>query len=233
MAAVGAIPAVRAERSSAGEILPMAPNTLTRSRSGATLIETMVTVAITGFAMTSIYIGSIAVQKSFRAAQMYSTTQAGQLRVIDYVALDLRRAVDWTPVGNEVRMKIPNFYDNTNPEKPIPRHPRVSKNGEVYYGTSPADLIDIRYYTVERTNSAGRRVNDVCRAVTSGGKTTDTVLVTGAEEFKPVYQQSDTKRQVVYTKISFPPVFRPFINSGDVYKDGTTTFATTMVRNKR
>ena len=64
-------------------------------------------------------------------------------------------------------------------------------------------------------------------------QTTETVLVKGAEEFKPVYEQNDKKRQVVYTKISFPPVFRPFINSGDVYKDGTATFATTMVRNKR
>jgi hypothetical protein len=200
---------------------------------GATLMETMMTVTITAIAISSIYIGSITLQKSFRAAQLYSTTQAGQLRVIDYVSMDLRRAVDWTPSGNEVSMKIPNYYDYTDPNRPIPRNPRVSKNGEVYYGSGPGDVINIRYHTVERTDSFGRTVSDVYRGVTSGGTTRNTVLVTGAEEFKPVYEQSDTKRQVVYTKISFPPVFRPFIASGDVYKDGTTTYATTMVRNKR
>jgi Tfp pilus assembly protein PilW len=205
----------------------------TRAVTGTTLVETTVSLAITTIAIGAIYVGSMALQKSFRAAQHYSVTQAAQLRVLDYVASDLRRAVHWTASGNEVRMKIPNFYDTTDAAHPTPRDPRVSANGEVYYGASPADVTEVRYYTLERTDGSGRKVSDVYRSVSSGGTTRSTVLVKGVEEFKPVYEQSDANQQVVRTKISFPPIFRPFIESGNVYKDGTATFATTMVRNKR
>jgi Tfp pilus assembly protein PilW len=205
----------------------------TRAVTGTTLVETMLSLAITTIAVGAIYVGSITLQKSFRAAQHYADAQAGQLRVLDYVAMDLRRAVDWTASGNELRMKIPNFYDATDEAHPTPRDPRVSANGEVYYGASPADITEVRYYSLERTDKSGRKISDVYRAVTSGGNTRSTVLVKGVEEFKPVYEQSNSNQQVVRTKISFPPMFRPFIESGNVYKDGTATFATTMVRNKR
>jgi hypothetical protein len=199
-------------------------------------MESVIAVAITAFALSSIYIATITLQKSFRAAQQYAVTQAAQLRVIDYVALDLRRGVDWNATsdsGKELTVWLPNYYDNSNPDRPVPRDPKVGPNREVYYGSSPNDRIQVRYYATERIDSHGARVNDVHRAVTYGGQTEDTVLVTGAEAFEPVYDQDDTKRQVVYTKITFPPAFRPFINSGNAYRDGTSTFATTMVRNKR
>ena len=199
-------------------------------------MESVIAVAITAFALSSIYIASITLQKSFRAAQQYSVTQAAQLRVIDYVALDLRRGVDWNATsGNskELTVWLPNYYDSTNPDRPIPRDPKVGPNKEVYYGTNPQDRIKVRYYATQRTDAMGASVNDVHRAVTYGGQTEDTVLVTGAEAFEPVYDQDDAKKQVVYTKITFPPAFRPFINSGNSFRDGTSTFATTMVRNKR
>lgn len=211
-----------------------------RSSAGVSIAETLISISITAFAIGAIYVGSVTLQKSFRASQQYAATQAAQLRVIDYVALDLRRAVQWKAEsgGTELTILIPDYYDgdveDRTAPRPSPRYPRVAKNGGVYYGDTSTDLVKIRYYAVERTDSHGTKLKDIRREVTRDGKTREKVLVTGAQDFEPLYDEdADTKGQIVHTKVSFPPSFRPFINSGDAYRDGTTTFATTLVRNKR
>lgn len=221
----------------------MGVSTLLRSRSGVSLAESLVAISITAFAISAIYIGSSALQKSFKASHHYAATQAAQLRVIDYVSLDLRRAVDWKAEngGTELVLKIPNYYtgdveDRSLETKPSPRHPRVAKNGSVYYGEDANDLVTVRYYTSDRQDSSGTTVKDVWREVIYRDASLNKpakLLVTGVKDFQPIYREDDPKGQIVYTKISFPPSFRPFIDSGDAYRDGTTTFATTMVRNKR
>lgn len=206
------------------------------SRSGATLAESLIAVAITTFAISSIYVGSITLQKSFRASQHYAATQAAQMRVIDYVSMDLRRAVQWqadASGGKELVLWLPNYYLKKEDGNLVARHPQVGSNGQVYYGSSGQDLVKVRYYATERRDDHGLLVNDIRRAVTHDNKTEETLLVTGAQDFQPVFDEDDTKGQVVHTKVSFPPSFRPFISTGNGFRDGTSTYATTMVRNKR
>ena len=213
---------------------------------GGSLVEVMVSVAITVIAISAIYVGSITLQKSFRAAQHYTTTQAAQLRVIDYVAMDLRRAVGYPSAATsastvglpsgavpELELLIPNYYDISDPDKPKPRVPKIGPNGEIYYGTSASDLVKISYFTVKSTGSSGQNLCDVYRAVTANGVVKTTQLVSGAEDFTLTFAADDPKQQLVSTKITFPPMFRPLVGTGNIYKDGTATYATTLVRNKR
>src|SRR6476469_4621914 len=135
-----------------------------RGVAAATLLETAVSVSITAFAISALFVGSITLQKSFRAAEQYSVTQAAQLRVLDYVAMDLRRATGWPPAtASEIQVSIPNYYDTTDPANPKPREPKVAR-GVVYYGQNSSDFLKVRYYTTQHTDGTGRLVNDVHRS---------------------------------------------------------------------
>src|SRR5215213_7322368 len=102
----------------------MRPQYARHSRTGGSLIETLVSVSITAAAMSALYVGSVTLQKSFRAARQYAETQAAQMRVIDYVAGDLRTAIsypDAATVGSTeglppgatlvLQLIVPNYYD--------------------------------------------------------------------------------------------------------------------------
>ncbi len=203
-------------------------------RSGASMVETVVTTAISAVAIGALYVGSTAVQKSFKAAQHYAESQEAQLRIIDYLGRDLRSATGWPTVSTkEITLDIPNYYDRSNPDRPKPTTPKVGEGGAIYYGTSAQDKVRVRYYTTETPGAGGRKLVDVHRSVTSSGITDDQVIVSGADTFEITFDPSDSKKQIVRAKITFPPMFRPFVDSGDVFRDGTATHASILVRNKR
>lgn len=193
---------------------------------GFTLVETLFGTTILTMAIGAIYVGSLSLQKSFRAAQHYSSTHAAQLRVLDYVSLDLRRAYAVKQGTKEITMLIPDYYDRTDPAKPKARYPRV-ENGRIVYGSSQG--VKVRYYITTRNDGNGRSVNDLFRE--QGGESR--LLVSGIQEFEPAYEDNDPRRQIVKTAITFPPIFRAFAVSDAATRNATATHAATMVRNKR
>lgn len=193
---------------------------------GFTLVETLFGATILSLAIGAIYVGSLSLQKSFRAAQHYSATHAAQLRVLDYVSLDLRRAYAVKQGTKEITMLIPDYYDRTDPAKPKARYPRV-ENGRIVYGSSAG--VKVRYYITTRAGDGGRPVNDLFRE--EGG--VSKLLVSGIQEFEPAYEDNDPRRQIVKTAITFPPIFRAFATTDAATKNATATHAATMVRNKR
>jgi type II secretory pathway pseudopilin PulG len=191
-----------------------------------TLVETLFGTTILSIAIGSIYVGSMALQKSFRAAQHYSSTHAAQMRVLDYVSMDLRRAFAVKQGNKEITLLIPDYYDRTDPAKPKARHPRV-ENNRVVYGNAAG--IKVRYYITTRPDHSGRPVNDLFREEAGVAK----LLVSGIQEFEPTYADDDPNRQIVKTAITFPPIFRAFAVSDVATRNATATHAATMLRNKR
>ena len=191
-----------------------------------TLVETLIGTTILSLAMGAIYMGSLSLQKSFRAAQHYSATHSAQLRVLDYVSLDLRRAYAVKQGAKEITMLIPDYYDRTDPAKPKARYPRI-ENGRIVYGSSQG--VKIRYYITTRNDDTGRPVNDLFREESGVSK----LLVSGIQEFEPAYEDNDPRRQIVKTAITCPPIFRAFAVTDAATKNATATHAATMVRNKR
>lgn len=204
----------------------MRTSQLRASRSAFTLIETIFGISILSIATAAIYIGSLSLQRSFRAAKHYSTTHAAQLRVLDYVSLDLRRAYAVKQGDKEITMLIPDYYDRANPSHPKARYPKVV-NGRVVYGNTNG--IKVRYYITTRIDASNRKINDLFREENGVSK----LLVSGIEEFEPAYADDDPRRQIVKTAITFPPIFRAFATTDAVTKNATATHAATMVRNKR
>jgi hypothetical protein len=87
-------------------------------------------------------------QRSFAALEGYSTAEGDQLRVSDYIALDVRRALTASVDANNVlTITIPNYYDaNNNNPKWSNAHallPSFDLNGAIRYG---AGTTTIKYY---------------------------------------------------------------------------------------
>jgi len=63
---------------------------------GFTLVELLIATGISGVIGAALLTGSVIMQKSFAASRHHIDAQAEQLRLIDYMGLDLRRALKVT-----------------------------------------------------------------------------------------------------------------------------------------
>ena len=72
---------------------------LRRALAAMTLVEVMMSAATGSLILGAILTSGVALQRSYMAVEAYSTAGGDQLRVLDYVALDCRRAMSATING--------------------------------------------------------------------------------------------------------------------------------------
>src|SRR3982751_1893009 len=91
----------------------MRRNKLTTRRAGYTLSEMMIGMGTGTFVLVALILGSVSLQKSFTGGDAYATAQDSQLRVMDYLTRDLRRASSATVSGDgtQVTVTVPDYYD--------------------------------------------------------------------------------------------------------------------------
>ena len=160
--------------------------------------------------------GILTLQRSFRAAHHHAKSQIEQARLLNYIARDLRRAltvkVDNFAGGERLNLTIPDFYDPSG----VPRDPAI-KNGAIEYG-DPSQALVISYY--KNGSKMVRSVNGIT-----------TILASDVGDFIPDF--TDDGKQSVGVSISFVPKFQ--LNARDIstLRNGTATYATTLLRNKR
>jgi Tfp pilus assembly protein PilW len=106
-----------------------------------TLPELMVAAAISSLMIGGLITGTVALQKGYAAADYSIRCQLDQMRVIDYITRDLRRArsVATENLGRKLVVTLP---DQWNPVTQTLRVPAVS-DGVVRYGGDP---IVVSYY---------------------------------------------------------------------------------------
>lgn len=123
----------------------------TKDRRGFTMPEMMVASAVSVFIGGALLIGSVTLQRSFMATDHYAVAQENQMRLMDYMAMDLRRATRVTPqaslgTGEVLEVWVPDFYLSNDPSSADYRTvtaPQRSPNGGVTYGGGGE--IPIRY----------------------------------------------------------------------------------------
>jgi Tfp pilus assembly protein PilV len=179
---------------------------------GFGLPEMMISTLIFAAISMGLLMGFTALERSYSATSDFAINHADQLRISDYMALDLRRALAVQAATNDTSIYIPPYYDASgNPQTPV-----LDGKGDVYYGT-PGTTVKVHYYlsggTIFRQQGAAVpvalaiNVQDFTFAVTDAGK-------------------------VVSTKITFNPTF----TSGRASADATAATAfynTTLLRNNR
>ena len=173
---------------------------------GMTVPEVTVAAAVASILALGLVTGAIFLQRAFQASIKYSRSQAMQIRLLDYIALDLRRATTASVSGATLTITLPDYYDAAG--KPV--DPTLSK-GRVYY-KSPTAAVTVRYF-----QQGGQVIRQE--------GTTQSVIADGVQDFQLTFVNQG---QVVEVSVSFMPTFE---QSGTGVRTGTTVYTRTLLRN--
>ena len=109
---------------------------LRASRRAFTLMELLVAATMLGVIMVAALFGFVSLQKSYAATEEYGTGLADQMRLLDYLAQDLRRATTpptMDPDGEGVQITVPDYYrfNASDPQHlfPVVNDAQVSSDG--------------------------------------------------------------------------------------------------------
>jgi Tfp pilus assembly protein PilW len=105
---------------------------------GFTMTELLVATGLSSVLLAGLVIGGLALQRGYAAAQHQILCQEDQMRVIDYITRDLRRASSVT-IANQNRMLTMTLPDQVDLSSSTLRLPSIV-NGVVQYGNTPATV---------------------------------------------------------------------------------------------
>jgi hypothetical protein len=168
-------------------------------------------------------------QKSFNAVDHYFATHIQQVRIIDYLNRDVKRALIVTTSANQqtVTLTIPKY---------------IIQSGDAEAVSNPSLVGAMRSPTISTTTSGvlvnyGTTTSTVVYSINGANilRTEDGVVTTIASSTDSlVPKDSDTElANTEYTTMSV--TFQPIFTSGNVADErtGTTVFSLAYLRNKR
>src|SRR5436305_13717363 len=77
---------------------------------GFGLAEVMFSTVIFAAISLGLILGFISLERNYAATTDFATNHADEMRISDYLALDLRRALALTAAQNDTTISIPNYY---------------------------------------------------------------------------------------------------------------------------
>jgi prepilin-type N-terminal cleavage/methylation domain-containing protein len=197
--------------------------------SGFTLAEMLVALGVASVVFAAIITASVALYRSFNAVDAYFSTQMQQLRIIDYLNRDVKRATVVTTSANlqSITVTMPNYLIKAGDAEAVanaalvgmPRNPTVTLSAtgpQVNYGTGTTTVV----YSVSN-NSILRTENG---QVTTIASSTDQLLPQSTD-----VELANT--EYANTTVTFMPIFT--MNGSVAARTGTTLYTTSYLRNKR
>src|SRR4051812_18154817 len=114
---------------------------LNRGTAAFGLAEVMFSTIIFAAISLGLILGFISLERNYAATTDFATNHADEMRISDYMALDLRRALAVQAAHNDTTISIPRYYDaGGQPQTPV-----LDGEGGVYYGT-PGSVVQVHYY---------------------------------------------------------------------------------------
>jgi prepilin-type N-terminal cleavage/methylation domain-containing protein len=198
-------------------------------QSGFTLAEILTAMAIAVVIFAAIITAMLAMQKTFNAVDNYFATHIQQIRIIDYLNRDVKRALIVTTSADQqtVTLTIPKY---------------IIQSGDAEAVSNPSLVGAMRSPTISTTTSGvqvnyGTTTSTVVYSINGASilRTEDGVVTTVASSTDSlVPKDSDTElSNTEYTTMSV--TFLPIFTSGNVADErtGTTVFSLAYLRNKR
>lgn len=183
-------------------------------RRAFTLVELMMSVGCSSLVLAALVAAGACLQKSFAAVEGYSTLESDQLRVLDYIALDCRRALSISWANNVLTLTLPTYYDSSG----NPVTPTFDPTRGIQYGTG--STVTIAY------SQSG---SNFMRSITVGSTTTTTAIATNISTFTVTPQ---VLTSTVSCSITFAPRFVfNVLSPTSAPVTGTTVYCNTFVRN--
>lgn len=183
-----------------------------RSNAGFAIAEMLLSSVLFATISAALLMGFIALERSYSATTDFATNHADEMRISDYMALDLRRALAVNAARNDTTIYIPCYYDQNG----APQSPVLDAEGAVYYGIAGSS-VPIHYYLSGGT------------IYRQQGTATPVALAVNVQDF--VFDVTDAGK-VVSTRITFNPTFRLGRASADATA-ATAFYNTTLLRNTR
>jgi type II secretory pathway component PulJ len=179
---------------------------------GFLLSEMIISCLVFSAISMGLLMGFTALIRNYAAANDFATNHADEMRISDYLALDLRRALAVTAAENNTYIYIPSYYDGNG----TPQNPVLDGQGGVYYG-AVGSSVTVHYYLSGST------------IYRQQGAATPVALAVNVADF--LFNVTDAGK-VVTTKITFSPTF---VSSGASTNATTATafYNTTLLRNTR
>ena len=179
---------------------------------GYAVSELIVSSSIFCSISLGLLMGFTSLERNYAATTDFSQNHADEMRISDYMALDLRRAIAVQAARNDTTIYIPSYYDSIG----NPRTPTLDGDGGVYYGASGSS-VRIHYYLM-----AGNiyRQQDNAAPVQ---------LAVNVQDF--VFDVSDAGK-VVTTHITCNPTFKS-AGASTAASTATSFYNTTLLRNSR
>jgi len=206
-------------------------------QSGFTLAETLIATGISTVILAALITASIAMQKSLNAVDNYFATHMQQVRIIDYLNRDVKRAfsvVSTTTPQQTITITVPNYLIQAGDPEAIanpqlvntPRDPTITNTAtgpQVNYSPPAGASTTTVVYSIVNNTSIQRTENGVVTIIASS---TDQLLPTMTDTELDLSNTEFTK-----TTVTFLPIFTSGNSAAE--RSGTTVFATSYLRNKR
>ena len=181
-----------------------------KARAGFTLVEMMVSLGCGSLILAALMAASVGLQRSFAAVEGYSTAEGNQLRVLDYIAMDCRRALSAQVASNTLTLTVPGYYQpNGTPYDPT-------------FNSTTTDTIQYNSgatYTIQYSQSGSTFVRTVGPDATWPTGNTATAIATNVSSFNVTVQDLTS---TVSCSIMFFPTFIHMTGSGTWRSGGST-----------
>lgn len=193
-----------------------------------TLAEMLISMAIASTVLGVTLTASVGLQKSFNTLDNYFSVHMQQVRIVDYLARDVKRGLSVTtsPDAQTVTIKVPRYLiqagdsDATLSTIGTPRVPTLSRapsSGDISinYGPTPTSAPSVVAYTI--SGSSILRVED--GAVTTIASSADNLIPQTID-----IELANT--EYTTTAVTFQP-----LSVAD--RGGTVVYSTSYLRNRR
>jgi Tfp pilus assembly protein PilW len=203
-----------------------------------TLVETMISLTVGGFLLGGMILGFSTFQQIFAGIDDYYTATSDQMRVLDFIGQDMRRAISGSVTNGTTKLTLtlPDYIDESQ-DPPMPRTATIGASGTVTYGTKGVQPTAV--YTIG--GMAPKQTITRVYTPTTGSATTTTLTVAAANyEFNCLDPSNPGlaadfsiggagQPTSVTVKISFQPKFNRFnfVNA----RTATTVSSTVLLRN--
>ena len=203
-------------------------------QSGFTLAEILTAMAIAVVIFAAIITASLAMQKSFNAVDHYFATHIQQVRIIDYLNRDVKRALICTTSANQqtVTLTIPKYVVQSTDQD---GQSNPSLIGTMRTPTiSPTSSYQVNYNYVGTTTPA---TSTIVYSINGASilRTEDGVVTTIASSTDQLIPTTTDVDLANTEKATMAVTFQPIFTSGNVADErtGTTVFSLAYLRNKR
>jgi prepilin-type N-terminal cleavage/methylation domain-containing protein len=196
---------------------------------GFTLAEMLVALGVSSIVFAAIITASVALYRSFNAVDAYFSTQMQQLRIIDYLNRDVKRATVVTTAANlqSIDVTIPNYLIKSGDAEAVanagliglPRTPTVVRGPTGF---------QVNYGSGNTTVNYSVNSNSILR--TENGQVT--TIASSTDQLLPITTDVElANTEYTNTTVTFMPIFT--MGGSAAAKTGTTVYTTSYLRNKR